>query len=56
MSVWFYNQGRDTSANIVVLADLDGEGENKFLQFVVVFWLLKQGWPLTDFEAMKLLF
>jgi hypothetical protein len=41
---------------MVVLADLGGERKNIFLQFVVVFWLLQQGWPLTDFEAMKFLF
>jgi hypothetical protein len=43
-------------ANMVVLGDLSGERNFFLVQFVVVFWLLKQGWPLTNFEAMKLLF
>jgi len=52
----FYNRRRDKIANMVVLGNSSGERKNKFLQFVVIFWLLKQGWPLNDFEAMKLLF
>jgi len=52
----FYYRRRDTIANMVVLGNSSGERKNKFLQFVVIFWLLKQGWPLNDFEAMKLLF
>jgi hypothetical protein len=41
---------------MVVLGNSNGEKKYKFLQFVAIFWLLKQGWPLTNFEAMKLLF
>ncbi len=32
------------------------EKKHKFIQFVVIFWLLKLGWPLTNFENMKELF
>jgi hypothetical protein len=28
----------------------------KFIQFVAIFWLLKQGFTMIDFEVMKLLF
>jgi hypothetical protein len=28
----------------------------KFIQFVVIFWILKLGWPFIDFEKMKELF
>jgi hypothetical protein len=41
---------------MVVLGYLDGEKKIYNLQFVVFFFLLKQGHHLTDFEAMKLLF
>ncbi len=43
-------------ANMVVVGDVVGRGKKKIIQFVAIFWLLKQGCPMTDFEAMKLLF
>ncbi len=33
----FYNQGRDTSANMVVLADLRGERKNKVCNLLLFF-------------------
>jgi hypothetical protein len=33
-----------------------GRKKRKFIQFVTIFWLLKQGHHVTNFEAMKLLF
>jgi hypothetical protein len=33
-----------------------GEKKKQCIQFVAIFWLLKQGHPMTNFEAMKLLF
>ncbi len=39
--------------NMVVMGDVVGERKRKFLHF---FWLLKQSCPLTNFEAMKMLF
>jgi len=32
------------------------EKKPKFIQFVAIFWLLKLGQPLIDFESMKKLF
>jgi hypothetical protein len=37
-----------------IFANLVKERKREFLQFVIVFWLLAQGHPLTNFEAMKL--
>jgi hypothetical protein len=43
-------------ANMVVMGVVVGESKKKFLQFIAIFWLLKQSCPLTNFEAMKMLF
>ncbi len=43
-------------ANMVIMGDAVGEKERKFIQFVTIFWLLKQGRLMINFEAMKLLF
>jgi hypothetical protein len=52
----FYSRGKDTMANMVIMGDAVGEKERKFIQFVTIFWLLKQGRLMINFEAMKLLF
>jgi hypothetical protein len=41
---------------MIILGDVVGERKKKFIQFVAIFWLLKQGCTMIDFEAMKLLF
>jgi hypothetical protein len=43
-------------ADMFVVEDVVGRKKRKFKQFVAIFWLLKQGYPMTDFEVMKLLF
>jgi hypothetical protein len=43
-------------ADMFVVEDVVGKEKRKFIQFVAIFWLLKQGRPMTNFEAMKLLF
>jgi hypothetical protein len=42
--------------NMIVLGDVVVEKERKFIQFVAIFWLLKQGHLMINFEVMKLLF
>jgi hypothetical protein len=37
-----------------IFANLVQERTREFLQIVIVFWLLAQGHPLTNLEAMKL--
>jgi hypothetical protein len=43
-------------ANMVCVQGLVGEKKWKFLKFVVIFWCLKLGQPIVDFESMKMLF
>lgn len=43
-------------ANMVIMGDVVGDKERKFMQFVTIFWLLKQGHLMINFEKMKLLF
>jgi hypothetical protein len=43
-------------ADIFVVGDVVGREKKKFMQFFAIFWILKQGRPMTDFEEMKLLF
>jgi len=53
---FFCSRGKDIVANMVVVGDVVGEKKRKFIQFVAILWLLKQGCFVTNFEAMKLLF
>jgi hypothetical protein len=39
---------------MVVVGDVVGEKKRKFIQFVAIFWLLKQSYSVIDFEVMKL--
>jgi hypothetical protein len=41
---------------MVAMGDVVGEKKMKFIQFVAIFWLSKQGHTMIDFEAMNLLF
>jgi hypothetical protein len=52
----FYNKGRYSLANMVIMSDVVGKSKRKILHFVAKFWLLKQCCPLIDFDAMKMLF
>ncbi len=52
----FCDRGKCIVVNMVVARDVVGEKEMKFIQFVAIFWLLKQGCPMTNFEVMKFLF
>ncbi len=52
----FYNRGNDIVANMVAIGDVVGKEKKKFIQFVAIFLLLKQGPTMIDFEAMNLLF
>jgi hypothetical protein len=49
----FYNKGRYSLANMVIMGDVVGKSKRNF---VAKFWLLKQCCPLIDFDAMKMLF
>jgi hypothetical protein len=49
----FCNRGKDIMANMVFVGDVVG-GERK--EVYTIFWLLKQGCPMTNFKEMKLLF
>lgn len=42
--------------DMVVVGDVIGEKKRKFIQFITIFSLLKQGCSMTNFEMMKLLF
>jgi hypothetical protein len=37
----FYRKGKDTMDNMVIMGDVAGEKERKFIQFITMFWLLK---------------
>jgi hypothetical protein len=37
-----------------IFANLLKKGKREFLQFIIVFWLLAQGHPFINLEAMKL--
>jgi hypothetical protein len=41
---------------VVCVGGLVGEKKWKFLNFVVIFWFLKFGQPIVDFESMRMLF
>jgi len=41
---------------MAVVGGVVGEKKKKFIQFFAIFWLLKQGCFVTNFETMKLLF
>ncbi len=43
-------------ANMVCVGGLVNEKKWKFLKFVVIFWFLKLGQLIVDFESMKMLF
>ncbi len=52
---FFCSRGKNIVVDIVV-GDVVGEKKMMFIQFVAIFWLLKQGCYVIDFQVMKLLF
>jgi hypothetical protein len=48
--------GQNIIAEMVVGFSETNEKKCKFIQFVAIFWFLKLGRPLTNFESMKKLF
>jgi len=52
----FAIKGWNYVANIVCVRGLVGAKKQKFLHFVVMFWLLKLSWPMTNFKSMNMLF
>jgi hypothetical protein len=54
---WLWtNKGQNIVAKMVASYSEVSEKKHKFIQFVAIFWLLKLGRPLIDFENMKELF
>jgi hypothetical protein len=49
----FYSRGKNIIVGMVVVGDVVGEKKMQFIQFVAIFWLLKQGCSMTNFEAMN---
>jgi hypothetical protein len=47
------NRGQHIVAKMVDTYNETSEKKHKFIQFVAIFWLLKLGRPLIDFENMK---
>ncbi len=52
----FAIKGQNCITNVVCVGGLVGEKKWKFLNFVVIFWFLKFGQPIVDFESMRMLF
>jgi len=54
---WLWtSRGQNIVVEMVVSSSEVSEKKPKFVQFVPIFWLLKLGKPLIDFESMKELF
>ncbi len=49
-------RGWNIIAKMVCVGGVATNTQPKFIQFVAIFWLLKLGCPLTNFEKMKQLF
>jgi hypothetical protein len=50
---FFSSWGRYTMANMVFFQNLVGNKKIKVLQFVVIFWLLKQGHPIIESLTLR---
>jgi hypothetical protein len=54
---WLWaSKGRNTIVKMVCVGGTAIHNKCKFIQFVVIFWILKLGRPFIDFEEMKELF